>query len=206
MGTRRKTIERALSQVPTIPNPDPNLEQVSTPAPIATDLLFEAYHLGDIGGNLVLDFACGTGILGIGAGLLGAMPVYGFDIDEEAIQTARQAAKDLGVSQATFEIEDVSNMSEFEGDTVLCNPPFGAQNPQADRPFIEAAAEAGDVCYTFHMATTNLWVEDKIESLGGTVTHTFGFNFPLKAQFFYHEKPEEDVNVVVKRWETKKSQ
>lgn len=202
MGTRRKTIERALSQVPDFPSPDPKLEQVATPAPIATDLLFEAWNLGDIGGQMVLDFACGTGILGLGAGLLGAMPVYGFDIDEEAIELAREAATTLGVSQAEFEVRDVAEMGDVPGDTVLCNPPFGAQDRHADRPFLEAAAEAGDVCYTFHMALTDTWVEEEIEDLGGDVTHTFGFNFPLKAQFFFHEKPEEEINVVVKRWTT----
>lgn len=202
MGTRRKTIERALSKVPAIPDPDPELEQVATPAPIATDLLFEAYHLDDLGGKMVLDFGCGTGILALGAGLLGAMPVYGFDIDEEAVQLAREAARELGVSQATFEVRDVSEMGDFEADTVLCNPPFGAQDKGADRPFLAAAAEAGEVCYTFHMATTSTWVEETIEGLGGEVTHTFGFNFPLKAQFFFHENPEEDINVVVKRWTT----
>jgi putative methylase len=202
MGTRRKTIERALSKVPEFPSPDPELEQVATPAPIATDLLFEAYHLDDLGGKAVLDFACGTGILGLGAGLLGAMPVYGFDIDEEAVELAREAARELGVSQATFEVAAVDEMADVPGDTVLCNPPFGAQDEGADRPFLRAAAEAGDVCYTFHMATTDTWVEERIEELGGEVTHTFGFNFPLEAQFFFHDNSEEDINVVVKRWTT----
>lgn len=204
MGTRRKTIERALSKVPEIPDPDPKLEQISTPAPIATDLLFEAFNLGDIGGNMVLDFACGTGILGLGAGLLGAMPVYGFDIDEDAIELARESARELGVSQATFEVRDVSEMGDYQAETVLCNPPFGAQQRHADRPFLEAAAEAGEVCYTFHMAATDRWVEEKIEALDGEVTHTFGFNFPLKAQFFFHDKPEEEINVLVKRWTTQR--
>lgn len=202
MGTRRKTIERALSKVPDHPDPDPTLEQFTTPAPIATDLLFEAWNLGDIGGKMVLDFGCGTGVLGLGAGLLGAMPVYGFDIDEEAVELARETAQKLGVSQAEFEVRDVEEMAGYEGDTILCNPPFGAQNRHADRPFLEAAAEAGQVCYTFHMAVTSTWVTDRIEELGGEVTHTFGFNFPLKAQFFFHDKPEEEINVVVFRWQT----
>lgn len=202
MPARRKTIERALSQVPAHPDPDPELEQIKTPEGIATDLLFEAFNLDDIGGKLVLDFACGTGILGIGAGLLGAMPVYGFDIDEEAIKLAREAARELGVSQAEFRVMDVSEMGEFPGDTVLCNPPFGAQNKGADRPFLDAAAEAGKVCYTFHMAATSEWVEERIADLGGEVTHRFGFNFPLEAQFFFHDKPTEEVNVLVFRWTT----
>lgn len=202
---KRKTIERTLSQVPEHPDPDPEYEQIKTPAPIATDVLFEAFHLGDIGGKFVLDFGCGTGILALGAGLLGAMPVYGFDIDEEAITLARQAASELGVSQAEFEVMDVSEMADMPGDTVLSNPPFGAQkgNRHADRPFLEAANEAAEVAYTFHMAPTLDWVTNHIEAeLGGEVTHRFGFHFPLKAQFFFHEKPEEQINVVVLRWET----
>lgn len=201
MEARRKTIERTLSQVRDHPNPDPEFEQFTTPAPIATDLLFEAANLGDIGGKMVLDFGCGTGVLALGAGLLGAMPVYGFDIDEEAIEIARETARELGVSQAEFRVMDVEEMGDYQGDTVLCNPPFGAQKKGADRPFIEAAAEAGDVCYTFHMAVTADWVEDKIDEVGGTVTHRFGFNFPLEAQFFFHDKPEKEINVLVFRWE-----
>lgn len=202
---KRKAIERTLSQVAEHPDTDPEYEQIKTPAPIATDLLFEAFHLDDIGGKFVLDFGCGTGILAIGAGLLGAMPVYGFDIDEDAVELARQAANELGVSQAEFEVMDVSEMADMPGDTVISNPPFGAQkgNRHADRPFLEAANEAAKVAYTFHLAPTLDWVTSHIDDeLGGTVTHRFGFHFPLKAQFFFHEKPEEEINVVVLRWET----
>ncbi|MDX1610828.1 MAG: METTL5 family protein [Candidatus Thermoplasmatota archaeon] len=199
---RRKTIERTLSQVPDHPSPDPKYEQIKTPAPIATDVVFEAFHLGDIGGKIVLDFGCGTGILAIGAGLLGAMPVHGFDIDEEAIELAREAARKAGVSQAEFEVLDVSEMGEYEADTILSNPPFGAQKKHADRPFLEAANAAGQVAYTFHMAPTIPWVTERIGEMGGQVTHQFPFHFPLKAQFFFHEKPSQDINVVVLRWTT----
>ncbi len=202
MASRRKAIERVLSQVPPHPDPKPELEQYTTPAEIATDVLFEAFHLGDIGGNLVLDFGCGTGMLAIGAGLLGGMPVHGFDIDEQAIQVAREAAAKAGASQVEFEAMDVSEMGAFSGDTVLSNPPFGAQKRHADRPFLEAAAQAGQVCWTFHLLETRDWVEGYIEELGGSVTHALRFNFPLKAQFYFHDKPVREVDVVVLRWET----
>lgn len=202
MDTRRKAIETTLSRVPPIPDPDPELEQYSTPAGIATDVLFEAFHLDDIGGKFVLDLGTGTGVLAIGAALMGAMPVYGFDIDEQAIEVAREAANRAGASQVSFEAMPVEQMAEYDADTVLCNPPFGAQRRHADRPFIEAASQIGDVSWTFHLTETMEWVEGRIEELGGEITHTFRFAFPIEAQFFFHDKPVQDVDVTVARWET----
>lgn len=200
MTLRRKDIERVLTRVPPHPHPRPELEQVMTPPEIAADLAFEAFHLGDIGGRFVLDLGCGTGMLAIAAGLMGAMPVYGFDIDEGAIELARTAAREAGVSQAEFDVMDVSGMGELEAHTVLCNPPFGAQRRHADRPFIEAAAQAGRVCWTFHLAETRPWVEDRIAQLGGAVTHALPFHFPIRAQHHFHDKPVKTVDVVALRW------
>lgn len=200
MDTRRKAIEKTLSQVPDFPDPDPELEQYTTPAGIATDVLFEAFHLDDLGGNFVVDLGAGTGILAIGASLMGAMPVYGFDVDEGAIEVAREAATRAGASQATFEAMTVEEMAEFDADTVLSNPPFGSQSRHADRPFVDAAARVGDVCWTFHLTETLDWVENRIGEEGGEVTHRFRFAFPIDAQFYFHDKPREEVDVTVVRW------
>jgi putative methylase len=202
MNTRRTAIEQALSKVPSIPDPDPELEQYSTPAGLATDVLFEAFHLDDIGGRFVLDLGTGTGVLAIGAALMGAMPVYGFDVDEQAIEVARQAAREAGASQVTLEAMPVEEMADFDADTVISNPPFGSQSPHADRPFIDAAAEVGDVCWTFHLAETTDWVQNRIEDHGGEVTHELPFLFPIPAQFHFHDKPESEVEITVLRWET----
>lgn len=43
-------------------------------------------------GCSVLDYGCGSGILGIAAGLLGAGDVMGIDIDEKAVEAARDNA------------------------------------------------------------------------------------------------------------------
>jgi putative methylase len=202
MDTRRKAIEQTLSKVPSIPDPDPELEQYTTPAGLATDVLFEAFHLDDISGNLVIDMGTGTGILAIGAALMGAMPVYGFDVDEQAIAKAREAASRAGASQCTFEAMPVEEMAEFDADTVISNPPFGAQQRHADRAFVDAAAEVGDVYWTFHLTDTIDWVEDRVADHGGEVTHKLRFAFPIPAQFHFHEKPREEVDVTVARWET----
>lgn len=45
------------------------------------------------GGHTVLDYGCGSGILGIAAARLGAREVVGVDIDENALQAARDNAE-----------------------------------------------------------------------------------------------------------------
>lgn len=200
-GARRAPIERALSTIPAHPSPDPALEQYATPADIAADVLFEAFALGDIGGRSVYDLGCGTGVLAIGAALLGAMPVMGFDLDETAVGVAREHAQRLGASQCEFFAEPVDEVPPG-ADTVVSNPPFGAQQRHADRPFIEAANRCGRIAYTFHLATTRDWVENRVQELGGEVTHAWGLEFPIKAQFWFHDKPVSSVDVVVLRWET----
>ncbi|MEZ5739963.1 MAG: 50S ribosomal protein L11 methyltransferase [Burkholderiaceae bacterium] len=49
-------------------------------------------------GDSVLDYGCGSGILGIAAALLGAGEVVGLDIDEGALQSAAENARNNGVS------------------------------------------------------------------------------------------------------------
>ncbi len=49
-------------------------------------------------GCSVLDYGCGSGILGIAAGLLGAGDILGIDIDDKAIEAARDNAARNGVT------------------------------------------------------------------------------------------------------------
>ena len=51
---------------------------------------------------------------------------YGFDIDNDAIRTARRNAKLAGVDEfVTFEYGDVSDFEAEPPSIVLCNPPYG---------------------------------------------------------------------------------
>ena len=60
--TKKKHLEMAIQKVPKHPNPKVDLEQYSTPATIAADLLWNAYSLGDIADKKVMDLGCGTGL------------------------------------------------------------------------------------------------------------------------------------------------
>jgi ribosomal protein L11 methyltransferase len=57
-----------------------------------------AAHEGDIRGQRVLDYGCGSGILAIGAALHGGAPIDAVDIDPAAITTTAQNAADNDVT------------------------------------------------------------------------------------------------------------
>ncbi len=78
-------LERLLENLEGFSDPSPLLEQYRTPAPLAARLLFHAALKGDIEGKRVCDLGCGTGILAIGASLLGAREVVAVDIDQSAL-------------------------------------------------------------------------------------------------------------------------
>ena len=73
-------------------------------------------------GQKVLDAGCGSGILSIAAVLLGASEVLGVDIDETAVEVARENLTLNKVDHAArAEYGDVTQGVEFQGDLVVAN-------------------------------------------------------------------------------------
>lgn len=145
-----RQLEMTLQKVRGFSAPDPGSEQYQTPAPLAARLLFDAVLRGDIEGRSVLDLGCGTGILAIGAALLGASRVYGVEQDPSAIRIARENATCLGVEIEIIQAVLVPGRVDAAlpvADTVVMNPPFGAQREHADRPFIDTALVLGRKVY-----------------------------------------------------------
>lgn len=199
---RKRDLEIALQKVPSHPAPKAHLEQYATPATIAADFLWNASARGDVAGLRVVDLGCGTGVLAIGAKLLGASEAFGFDVDEEAIEEARKAARSLGVD-ATFEARDVSAV-DLPADTVLMNPPFGAQERGADRPFLDKAFELSEVVYTFLNAETEAFVRRFASDRGFDATQAWRYEFPLAHQFAFQEKAVKRVPVVALRLQARR--
>jgi putative methylase len=56
---KKKELEILLQKVPSPINPQPTLEQYTTPASIAADIIFIAHQFGDIYEKTVLDLGCG---------------------------------------------------------------------------------------------------------------------------------------------------
>lgn len=228
--SKKKHLEMILENVPKHPNPKVDLEQYSTPATIAADLVWNAYGLGDIDGMSVLDIGCGTGIFAIASSLMGARYSLGVDIDDESIALAKITQNgisdehDIDVANINFIVGDINSFNSINDllnnssninpddnsiplnkfDTLIQNPPFGSQEKgsrHADRKFMEFAVGSAEVIYSFHMKNTEEFVIDYYRDLGAEVTHKLVYKFPIPKIYDFHKEESRDVKVVVLRVE-----
>ena len=192
---KRRELEMALQSLSPFSVPSPELEQYSTPAVIAADLLFDALARGDLEGRKVLDLGCGTGPLGIGAALLGADVVIGIDKDPAALEQAAANATKAGV---VIELRqaDISEVQE-KADTVIMNPPFGAQRKGADRPFLTTAMRCAPVIYSLHMSSTEDFVQRFVRRSGYIATPLKRYKFGIPYMFEFHSKAKKEVDVTL---------
>ncbi len=196
-----RQLEMRLQRLAGFSCPQAALEQYQTPAPLAARLLHHALMKGDIGGKHVCDLGCGTGILAIGSALLGAASVTGVDIDEQALAAARKNSALLDVT-ADFLALDVreSGCRERIGayDTVVMNPPFGAQNVHADRPFIDCALAVAPVIYSIFNAGSTPFVRT-YTAQRAEITEEIGGVFPMKRTFTFHTREVQEIEVEILR-------
>ncbi|HHQ4462978.1 50S ribosomal protein L11 methyltransferase [Aeromonas veronii] len=75
----------------------------------------------DLSGKTVVDFGCGSGILGIAALKLGAARVIGIDIDPQAIQASRDNAARNGVADQIELYLPADQPQDVEADVVVAN-------------------------------------------------------------------------------------
>lgn len=194
----------ALQDIPPHPDPDPALEQYHTPALIAADVIWNASSSGDIQDLKVTDLGCGTGILALGAAIMGANEVVGVDLDQRSLDIAREEAQKLKIKEkCRFIHSDIKDFTE-KTDTVIQNPPFGAQKSNrkdGDRRFLEKALEISPVVYSFHLAKTEEFLEQLVKSIGGTITRRFYYEFPIPKIYHFHRDEKREVEVVVLRVE-----
>ena len=197
--TKKKHLEMAIQKVPKHPNPKVDLEQYSTPAIIAADLLWNAYSLGDIADKKVMDLGCGTGIFAIASKLLGATSAIGVDIDKDSTDLASSYCGDVD-----FICSDICDLeNDFDVDTIFQNPPFGSQKNAkkgADLKFISKAVELSPkVLYSFHMASNEEFLISYFEKNDLEITHIFRYNFPIPKIYEFHTRESANVEVIVIR-------
>jgi putative methylase len=194
-----RQLEMRLERLQGFERPTVRLEQYQTPAPVAARLLHHAAMQGAIEGCRVCDLGCGTGILACGAALIGASAVTGVDIDPAAIELARQNAETFGVT-VDFIVADVRSPDvDWAGlacDTIVMNPPFGAQKAHADRPFIDRALELADEVYGIFNEGSSPFVAAYTEGRA-TIEEVIRCAFPLKRTFAHHRKERVDITVEV---------
>lgn len=194
----RKRLEIALERLEGFGDPSPELEQYGTPSHLASALLDFASNHDDVKDKDVVDLGCGTGILTVGSALIGGTAL-GVDIDPGSVRKARKNAGTVGVVEDTeFICGDVSQAPIKDGrfDTVVMNPPFGAQKKGADRPFLRTAGRTADVAYSIHNSGSLDFVEGFVD---GEVTDAFETTVRLKNSFGFHQEGSREIEVELYR-------
>ena len=193
-----RRLEMMLEGVTGFHQPSPTLEQYMTPAPLASRLVHHAFLAGDIEDMTICDLGCGTGMLGIGAALLGASRVDGYDCDATALEICSENAQKFSVEMNLHHLSLEDDMCDLpmHYDTILMNPPFGAQNVHADRPFIDCSLKYADVVYGIFNAGSIAFIE-RYTRRRSTIRERFHATIPLKKSFSFHTKEMYDIPVEV---------
>ena len=174
-------------------------EQYVMDGEVGAAILWSAYLLGDIDGKIIADFGCGTGILGIGALLLGAKQVFFIDFDEKSLEIAKSnlsklKSEDYILGNADFICQDITKL-KIEAEVVLQNPPFGTKIRHNDTIFLKKALETAPIVYSFHKSESKQFLEKFSAENNIDITYIWGFKFPLKATFSFHRRRIHRIDV-----------
>ncbi|KAH7964846.1 hypothetical protein HPB49_001903 [Dermacentor silvarum] len=94
-------------------------------------VMHHVFSQGEIEGKLVADLGCGAGILSIGAAVLNAGQIVGFDIDAAALQMCLQNCTEMEIATMDMIQWDLALPPDMRWkgafDTVVMNPPFGTR-------------------------------------------------------------------------------
>ncbi|MCL4361940.1 methyltransferase [Candidatus Parvarchaeota archaeon] len=168
------------------------LEQYSTDIDTAYQFInFVDYNISITGKN-VADLGCGNGILGISAALLGAAEVDLYDIDENAVYSAKQNIEKLHINNAKsirMDIFDVDKKYEI----VISNPPFGFQSNFSLSAFIKKINSLAD--NLFFIYKDNLEIR-KIADSNGFLIHKIE-DIKLERTLPFHKKSYYSLPVVI---------
>ena len=186
-------LSKLIQKVPDFIEAKPQLEQYMTPVDIATFMLLNAFAEGDFKQEVV-DFGCGTGRLAIGAAFLGAK-VSAIDIDNETISIGKKYAekKDLAIKWMEMPIQNWNRKI----DTVIMNPPFGAQRPGADREFIQKALEVARKVWTIHLADSSKFIDRFVEDNNGKIVACWEMEMELKRTMKHHSRETRKVKAIL---------
>jgi len=202
----KKELEVYLSTLKNYEQPSLELEQYATPSSIAAEWVWTMAMKREVAGKIILDAACGPGILGIGLLLLGAKRVFFVDKDEKAMQLCvenyNRVKEEYEIGEASFIIQDIS-LFDGEIDLVVQNPPFGTKQEHADKIFLEKAFSHAPLVYSMHKWSTQKFVEAICKDHEFAITEVWRYEFPIKATFKFHEKPKVLIDVGLWRMEKK---
>jgi len=194
----KKQLAVTLQQLKGFADPKIRKEQYAIDADVAADMLWAALMQGDIDGKIVADLGAGTGILGLGALLLGAQKVFFVEEDGDALEIAKENLKlleeEYELGESVFIVDKVEHFNE-KVDVVIENPPFGTKEKHADKIFLEKAFSIASIVYSLHKTETKGFIEAITKDHGFSVAGFKEYSYPLKASFKHHRKAVERVSV-----------
>ena len=195
---KKSHLKRKLSQVEDFKSPRVELEQYQTPPSLAADIVYSCYMQGH---EKIVDLGTGTGILAIGAALLG-LEVTGVEVDKSALEQARKNAERLGV-EVDFVERDVGGFTG-DFDAVVMNPPFNVQSDEGVK-FWEKALEIGNNVF----GVAGKGFRPRLKRLCADYNHeivaceAYTLGLPASYEFHLEESRETPVDVYVTKRESR---
>lgn len=190
----KKQMEIEISKLKDFTKPEFKLEQYITPSSIASSVLWDAYMDDLVEDKTVMDLGCGTGILGIGAALLGAKKII--CVDKVHLREFEENINLYVIDYSFIEADLESNPNLPVVDLVITNPPFGVKTKGIDTVFLKKAMECSDHVYSFHKASTRDFLVKFIEKNGFQIDEEFKFKYPLRNKMEHHKSKLKYIDVI----------
>ena len=135
--------------------------------------------------------------------LCGCENVFLFDIDEDAIEIAKQNIQNLGLeNNIQLMIIDVDYLKEWTTlnkyfDIVITNPPFGIRSEKgADVEFLKTASKiCNNTIFSLHKLSTINYLKKFYTKNGVKNIKSFSIEYDLPKTYKFHKKANKKIEV-----------
>ena len=199
-----KNIISELESLETFSSPKDYLEQYQTPPSVAGEMIHYISNNYNLNNYSIADLGCGTGILGISAALCGCKNVFLFDIDEEALDIAKNNIEKLeledNIQIIQMDVNQLRNCNKLNKyfDLVITNPPFGIRSENgADIEFLKTASYiCNNTIFSFHKFSTINFLKKFYNKKGINDIKSFKIEYNLPKTYKFQKKKEKNIDVV----------
>ena len=199
-----KNIISELESLETFSSPKDYLEQYQTPPSVAGEMIHYISNNYNLNNYSIAYLGCGTGILGISAALCGCKNVFLFDIDEEALDIAKNNIEKLeledNIQIIQMDVNQLRNCNKLNKyfDLVITNPPFGIRSENgADIEFLKTASYiCNNTIFSLHKFSTINFLKKFYNKKGINDIKSFKIEYNLPKTYKFQKKKEKNIDVV----------
>ena len=199
-----KNLISELESIESFSDPKEYLEQYQTPPSIAGEMIHYISNNYSLKNYSIADLGCGTGILGISAALCGCKNVFLFDIDEDALNIAKNNVENLELEEKVHIIQvDVNQLRDWAKlnkyfDLVITNPPFGVRSENgADVEFLKTASYiCNNTIFSLHKFSTVNFLKKFYNKNGINNIKSFKIDYNLPKTYKFNKKNEKNIEVI----------